>query len=795
MRAFDWSTTRIGPPEGWPPALRQAVNLILDSPESMYLAWGPDLHFFFNDAYRPVLGPRLPVATGTTLPDLWPDAWTAVRPLVEEALAGRASRHVDMPVVMARRGEPERTWWTFSFSPLRDADGVVCGLFCVTNETTDHVLAARSQREREAELRLVTDALPLLIAFVDRDLVYRYANRAYEDWFGLSPEAILGRSVRDIIGAPRFELRRGAFDTALGGTPARLEIDWPHPDGRRRVADIRYLPRLTHDGGVDGLYICAADVTDRKDAEALLRDANAALEARVEERTRALSLSEARFRAIFDASPEYLFLYRLRDDGRLVYDDVNATALAAYGLSREAVVGRAATEIVDAATAADIEHHARRSLDTGETLRYEARRTIGDRTAVVLNVAVAPVGRDAPGDGLVLFCGRDMTEQRAAEEALRQSQKMEAVGQLTGGVAHDFNNLLTVIRSSVDLLKRTNLSEERRRRYVDAISDTAARATKLTGQLLAFARRQPLEPEVFDAVESVSALRDMLATLTGSRIRVELRVPGHPCFVSADPSQFDTALVNLAVNARDAMEGQGTLTIAVGAAAGIPSLRSHVPVSGEVVTVSMSDVGSGIAPAHLERIFEPFFTTKEVGQGTGLGLSQVFGFAKQSGGDIGVESEPGCGTVFTLYLPRVGGGGRRAAEADPAADGPAEGHGTRVLVVEDNAEVGAFAVGTLTELGYRPTLVTEAATGLAELERGAAEFDVVFSDVVMPGMDGVSFARLVADRHPGLSVILTSGYSHVLAQEGPSGFELLRKPYSVEALSRALWAAAARRAR
>ncbi len=795
MRAFDWSATRIGPPGRWPVALRVAVDLILDSPESMYLAWGPELHFFFNDAYRPVLGPRLPVALGTTLPELWPDAWDAVRPWVEDALAGRASRHVDMPVVMARRGEPERTWWTFSYSPLRGEDGVVRGLFCVTSETTDQVLATRSGREREAELRLVTDALPVLIAFVDRGLVYRYANRSYQDWFALAPAEIVGRSARDIPGGVPFEVRRDAFERALGGTPARLELDWPHPSGRRRVADVRYLPRRTDDGIVDGLYICAIDVTDRKDVEALLRDANATLELRVRERTRDLAASEIRFRATFDASPEALFLMRLRPDGLLVYADLNAAAEALYGLGRAAVRGRRPSDLVDADTADAMRREALACLETGETGRYEAERRFVDGRPIVLNVAVAPIGVDADGDPLVLFCARDMTEQRAAEDALRQSQKMEAVGQLTGGVAHDFNNLLTVIRSSVDLLKRPNLPEERRRRYVDAISDTAARATRLTSQLLAFARRQPLQPEVFDAVESVSALRDMLGTLTGSRIRVELRVPDHPCFVSADPSQFDTALVNLAVNARDAMDGQGTLVIAVAAADAIPPLRGQGPVAGAVVAVSLSDTGSGIAPADIDRIFEPFFTTKGVGQGTGLGLSQVFGFAKQSGGDIGVESEPGRGTAFTLYLPRIGDGGRRPPEGDPAIGVPVDGHGTRVLVVEDNAEVGAFAVGTLTELGYRPTLVVEAAAALAELERGAAGFDVVFSDVVMPGMDGTTFARLVAERHPGLPVLLTSGYSHVLAQEGSSGFELLRKPYSVEVLSRALWAAAGRRAR
>ncbi len=792
MRAFDWTRTPLGPPAAWPAALRIAVNLILDSPESMYLAWGPELHFFFNDAYRPILGPRLPAAIGTTLPSLWSDVWEQVRPVVEETLRGGASRFEDLPLLMARRGAAEHTWWTFSYSPLRDEAGVIRGLFCITNETTARVLAARAQRDRELELRLVTDALPVLIAFVDRDLVYRYANRAYQDWFFRSPEEVVGTNVRDLVDAAGFEARRAAFAQALGGEPARLELEWPHQDGRRRVADIRYLPRRTDDGGVDGLYICVMDVTDRKEVEGLLRDANDALEARVGERTRELARSETRFRATFDASPEALFLMRLGVDGAVVYADINAAAEALYGLGREAVIGRCPAEIVDAATAATIEREMRACLRTGETGRYEEARRFGSGRPVVINVAVAPIGVDVDGDPLVLFCGRDMSDQRVAEESLRQSQKMEAVGQLIGGVAHDFNNLLTVIRSSVDLLKRPNLPEERRRRYIDAIADTAGRAARLTGQLLAFARRQPLQPEVFDVAASVAALGDMIRTLTGSRIRVQSRIPDEPCFVDADPSQFDTALVNLAVNARDAMDGEGTLTIAVEVAAGMPALRRHSPVPGAVVTVSLSDTGSGISPADLDRIFEPFFTTKTVGQGTGLGLSQVFGFAKQSGGDIAVDSETGRGATFTLYLPRVAAAGHRTGAKSSAAP-PPDDHGTRVLVVEDNAEVGAFASQTLAELGYRSVLAADAAAALLTLEGDRDGFDVVFSDVVMPGMDGISLARTIAERHPGLPVVLTSGYSHVLAQEGSAGFELLRKPYSMEDLSRVLWRAVATR--
>ncbi|GJD79128.1 PAS domain-containing sensor histidine kinase [Methylobacterium gregans] len=379
----------------------------------------------------------------------------------------------------------------------------------------------------------------------------------------------------------------------------------------------------------------------------------------------------------------------------------------------------------------------------------------------------------------------EITERERIEDALRQSQKMEAVGQLTGGVAHDFNNLLTVIKSSTDLLKRRELPEERRARYVLAISDTVDRAAKLTGQLLAFARRQALQPETFDAGASVAAIGDMVGTLTGARIRVSVRLPDQPCYVHADPSQFDTALVNIAVNARDAMEGEGTLTIEVAATEAVPASRGQMPVRGRFVAVSVNDTGTGIAPEVLARIFEPFFTTKGVGQGTGLGLSQVFGFAKQSGGEVTVDSAVGHGTTFTLYLPRAEAPAAAALQSGPAL-APGSGQGTCVLVVEDNAEVGSFATQTLAELGYATVWVRDADAAVAALEREPARFDVVFSDVVMPGRDGVDLAGEIRRRWPDVPVLLTSGYSHVLAQEGTHGFELLHKPYSVEQLSHVL---------
>ncbi|HVQ72465.1 MAG TPA: ATP-binding protein [Bradyrhizobium sp.] len=376
-------------------------------------------------------------------------------------------------------------------------------------------------------------------------------------------------------------------------------------------------------------------------------------------------------------------------------------------------------------------------------------------------------------------------KRRVAEEALKHGQRLEALGQLTGGVAHDFNNLLTVIRASVDLLRRPDLPEPRRLRYIEAISDTVTRAAKLTAQLLAFARRQTLKPEVFEVGRSVQTLSEMIGTLIGSRIEIVILGPEEPCFVNADAGQFETAIINMAVNARDAMDGHGRLTIAVGMAASLPNAAPSPQHPYGYVAVSVADTGSGIPPDQFERIFEPFFTTKLAGHGTGLGLSQVFGFARQSGGEVAVASEVGKGSIFTLYLPRTAGSGRsRALPAEGAR--ALDGQGMSVLVVEDNAEVGQFANDALADLGYTARLVGSAAHALEELAVDADRFDVVFTDVVMPDMTGLELAQEIRRSHPDLPVVLTSGYSHVLSEHGSHGLELLQKPYSVEQLSRVL---------
>ncbi|WP_198351995.1 hybrid sensor histidine kinase/response regulator [Sphingomonas sp. MA1305] len=520
------------------------------------------------------------------------------------------------------------------------------------------------------------------------------------------------------------------------------------------------------------------------------------------ERDRAHALAAA----IVEAVPGVV--YAKDRQGRMLLGNAGTTAL--IGVPPERYLGRTDAEfLADPEQARRIMATDRRIMMTGVLEQVEEEVSLPDGESAIWLSTKAPL-RNAAGEviGLVgsslditarkrieqerealneLLEGRvaaAIAEREQIEEVMRQSQKMEAVGQLTGGVAHDFNNLLTIIRSSVDLLRRPDLPDERRRRYLDAVSDTVDRAAKLTRQLLAFARRQALRPETFDACAKLDEVGDMLDTLTGARVDIALDLPGTPCFIHADVSQFETALVNMVVNARDAMDGSGTITLRVAADRPLPPIRGHGGGGGPFVAVSIVDRGEGIPAHHLASIFEPFFTTKGVGKGTGLGLSQVFGFAKQSGGDIDVDSVVGEGSRFTLYLPQVGAPMPQVETVTATA--ALRGQGSRVLVVEDNVDVGAFSSQILADLGYDADCVTSGESALAALGANGAGYDVVFSDVVMPGMGGLELARTLRERWPALPVILASGYSHVLAEDADHGFPLLHKPYSAEQLSGAL---------
>jgi len=369
-----------------------------------------------------------------------------------------------------------------------------------------------------------------------------------------------------------------------------------------------------------------------------------------------------------------------------------------------------------------------------------------------------------------------VSERSKAEEQLRQAHKMQALGQLTGGIAHDFNNLLTVIQGSADMLRRPGISENKRVRFAEAVVQASSRAAALTGQLLAFARRQPLQPEAIDINALIRGMTDLLDRTLGERITVTTELAEIACTVEADRAQLESAVLNIAVNARDAMPDGGRLEIRTAV------VEDAEGDDGAMVALSVSDTGSGMDEDTVSRAFEPFFTTKMTGKGTGLGLSQVYGFATQSGGDVRIASRPASGTIVTLLLPCSDAPETvSAAEESPRLTGGRTG---RVLLVEDNDEVGEFAEHLLDELGHQ---VVRVRSGEEALERALAEpFDLVFTDVVMPGMSGLDLAGLLAERRAGLPVILTTGFSDEIARSGAGGRPVILKPYRPETLAAAI---------
>ena len=373
---------------------------------------------------------------------------------------------------------------------------------------------------------------------------------------------------------------------------------------------------------------------------------------------------------------------------------------------------------------------------------------------------------------------RVKTEKMKAERQLAQAQKMEAVGQLTGGVAHDFNNLLTVILGNIDMLARKLEKDPRQQRQLNAVRQAAERGRSLTRQLLAFSRRQQLSPVSVDIDGLIEDFLPLMRQAVGETVQIETEAAGEPMCVHVDPAQLENALLNLAVNARDAMPGGGVLTIRARRAEAGSNRR--IP-SGDWVVIEVRDTGVGMTPEVLDRVFEPFFTTKDVGKGSGLGLSQVYGFVRQSGGHIDAESAPGEGTIFRLYLPVSGMAATKRSDTGKPTAKP--GRSERILVVEDDEQVLALTVEMLTELKYQVVTARDAA-GALEILQSDQPIEVMFSDVVMPGgLSGVQLAQTATQIRPSLKVLLTSGYVGDVRAELTGEFPLMEKPYERAALA------------
>jgi PAS domain S-box-containing protein len=1078
MRAHDWSTSPIGYPDTWPQALRSAVGLMLANKHIMFVAWGPDLAFLYNDAYRPVFGQKHPWALGRPFREIWSEVWDEVEPLVNTVLGGEATWSENLHLVLHRNGYPEDCWFTFSYSPVREEHGAVVGLFCAATETTVQVLAQQRQAFRlvlEKRLRDVADPSAIMdaaVALLGRQLganrvgygevqaddVTVALHSCYADGVaplegafpldGFGPAMIarqrqgLTQSSADVNDDPDQDpavwaeidtrafvsvplVRDGRFAASLyvnarephawtadeialieetaGRTWSAVEharaeaalresesqfrafvnatatvvyrmspdwremrrldgagfivdteaptIDWVETyipaDERPRVRDAieraiadkelfelehlvlradgtvgwthsRAIPLLDNAGGIVEWFGAASDVTARVKAdqsftrlfeaspapflvlapdaprftitevndaylaatmrtregvigrgvfeaypdnpddatlsgvsllraslerviasrrpdelpglkydvarpdgtfeerwwspvnspvldengevEAIIHNANDVTEDRRAEA--ALRESEHRYHTLFESLDQGFCVFEMLFDGEgrpvdYVFVEVNPAFEAQTGLVN--AVGRRISELAPG--------HEQRWYDlygevalTGTPLRVEnVAQALGrwyeiyayrvgepeQRRVAALFNDVSERKRDEArirelNDTLEQRVEERTAELKQAQEALRQSQKLEAMGQLTGGVAHDFNNLLTPIVGGLDMLVRRGVGSERERRLIAGALQSAERATILVQRLLAFARRQPLQPVAVDISRLVEGMVGMIGSTLGPTIDVRVVIDADLQPAKADPNQLEMALLNLAVNARDAMPDGGELTVKARRESVRPGHASGLQ-PGDYVLLSVVDTGAGMDDATRQRAIEPFFSTKGVGKGTGLGLSMVHGLAAQLGGMLTIDSTPGKGTTIELWLP-ASTAAIGVEEASTAAPETRVGRGV-VLLVDDEELVRMSTADMLIDLGFEVVEAGTAEEALRLLKTGTMP-DILITDHLMPGMTGVDLAREARAVKPTLRILIVSGYAEVdgVAQDLPR----LNKPFRIAELAESI---------
>lgn len=752
---------------------REYLSAVLDNIADGVVACDADGSLsFFNDAARKIHG----IARKDLPPNRWAEHYDLYGPDGETRLetgsiplvrALRGEDVVDAETVIAPSGGSVRHVVS-NGRAMHDASGRKIGAVVSMHDISEIKKAEEKFRDSEARLRqqkaeldLIFNNVPVRIWYKDDENRIIRLNQPAAESMGLTVDEAEGADTYDLFPEMAAKYHEDDLAAIEGGEPVLGIVEEYTPkDGTRGWVRTDKVPHVNPETGERFLFVAAIDITGMKLAEEKLQK------------------NEARYRALYRHTP--VMMHSIDNEGRLLH--VSDHWLETLGYERDEVIGRKSTEfLTEDSRLHALEVVLPRFQREGRCtdIEYQFVRKDGGTVDVLLSAVAEYDEVSAKAYSLCVMI--DVTEHRKVERQLMQAQKMEAVGQLTGGMAHDFNNLLAVVLGNLQLLERSVAGDEKAMRRAASAVEAAQRGTELTQRLLAFSRRQTLQAEVVDPNELITGMDDFLRRSIGESIELELAVAEDVWRTKVDPNQLETALLNLAVNARDAMCGGGHLTVETRTATLDEAYsESHTDVApGDYVVIAVSDTGTGMPEAVRERVFEPFFSTKETGKGTGLGLSMVYGFAKQSGGHTEIYSEEGNGTTVRLYLPRD----RSAAAPAPCRPGDQQvipGGSETVLAAEDNPDVREVAVSLLEDLGYK---VVEAENGHEALrvlgERD--DIDLLFTDMVMPGgMNGAELAVAALARRPDLKILYTTGFAEASVlrrRELHAKAAILTKPY------------------
>jgi PAS domain S-box-containing protein len=787
IRSYDWGATPLGPMARWPQSLKTVTAFLVRSQAPIVLLWGEDGVMIYNDAYSIFAGGRHPHLLGSKVREGWPEVAAFNDNVMKVGLAGGTLAYKDQELTLHRSGKPEQVWMNLDYSPVVDESGRPGGVIAIVVETTNRVLAdRRSVAAQERQRQLFSQMPGFVCVLAGPRHVFEYVNDAYVKISGRGD--FVGRSVREVFpelaGQGYYELLDQVYSAGETVVTHGMELRLQGSDEVQFI-DFVYQPIRDEKGSVTGVFVGGYEVTEAhraaaalRSSEARLRQLNADLERRVIERT------QARGRT-WQVSPD--LLGALNSKG--YFETSNPAWKSVLGWSEEEVASMSIFELLHP----DDVERTRAGFELTQLGQPAIRFPNRYRCKEGGYRWISWVG--VPEDGMVYCSGRDITDEKAAEaelaeaqEALRRSQKMEAIGQLTGGIAHDFNNLLAGISGGLEFL-RTRLGQGRfdgLERYIGAAEDSTRRAAALTQRLLAFSRRQTLVPKPTDVNRLISGMEELIRRTAGPSVALEVVGAGGLWLTQIDPSQLENAVLNLSINARDAMPDGGRITIETANKwLDDRAAREREVKPGQYVSVCVTDTGTGMSPEVISRAFDPFFTTKPIGQGTGLGLSMIHGFVRQSGGQVRVYSELGKGTTMCLYLPRFVGDAEAPENLDlPNVDD--SGHGETVLVIDDEPNVRMLMVEVLQEAGYRTIEASDGPSGL-KLLQSAVRIDLLITDVGLPGgINGRQVADAARATRPKLKVLFVTGYAENAAIGNghlDAGMQVITKPFAMTALA------------